>query len=78
LSLRLSALLYAWLCPFPGGWKGMNVRLGVPILIVVTILISEWNQMEYIETGLGYTKFSQIILNTVLAYLTILYTHILN
>jgi hypothetical protein len=27
---------------------------------------------------LGYTKFSQIILNTVLAYLTILYTHILN
>jgi hypothetical protein len=30
----------------------MDVRLGISILIVVTVLISEWNRREYIKTGL--------------------------
>ena len=67
----LRTALYACLCPFAGGWKFINVRLGVTILIVVRILISEWNLKEYIKIGLGYTKFSQIIVSIVLAYLRI-------
>lgn len=49
----------------------MNVRLGVPILTVARILIAEWIRREYIKTGLDYTKFSQIIVSIVLAYLRI-------
>lgn len=69
MSHFLPIALYVCLCPSAGGWKFINVRLGVTILIVVGILISEWNRREYIKTGLGYTKFSQIIVSTVLAYL---------
>lgn len=35
------------------------------------IVILEWNRTVYIKTGLGYTKFSQIIVSIVLAYLRI-------
>lgn len=55
----------------------MNVRLGVPILIVVAVLISEWNRREHVKTGLGYIQFSQISLNIVVAYLRItLYAYV--
>jgi len=67
----LPTTLYAWLCPFPGGWKFINVRLDVTILTVVRILISEWKQREYIKTGVDYTKFSETIVSIVLAYLRI-------
>lgn len=69
--ISLPTALYVCPCPFEGGWKFINFRLGVNILIVVRILISEWNQREYIKIRLGYTKFSQIIVSIVLAYLRI-------
>jgi len=57
--------------PFAGGWKFINVRLGITTLILIRILISERNQREYIKIELGYIKFSQIIVSFVLVYLKI-------